>query len=409
MSARGVAPFLRREWLFCLLLLLLPLLTVLAPGPIPATIRQLPALLETETLILLAGLLVLTRGIEASGYLVAAGRWLIARVRTERGLALLLVTFSAILSMVVTNDVALFIVVPLTLAMRGLATLPLGRLVIFEALAVNAGSALSPIGNPQNLYLWQRSGADFSAFIAAMAPMVLPLLAVLLVTTAAVFAARPVAIPATEPATASRPALLAAALGLYPLFIAMADTGVGAFALAGILLLFAWRWRDVMRGVDWLLLGVFTLMFLDLGLLADMPVLALPAQQAANSPTGTFLAGITLSQVVSNVPAAIFLSSITESGITESSIAGSTLAEPGIGALWPSLCPIALPGCSWVPLAWGVTAGGFGLAIGSLANLIALRLAGIQRLWVAFHVWSIGALAVATALGWLMLDAMAPG
>ncbi|MFM8354385.1 MAG: hypothetical protein ACKOBM_05720, partial [Gammaproteobacteria bacterium] len=186
-------------------------------------------------------------------------------------------------------------------------------------------------------------------------------------------------------------------------------TGVGVFALAGILLLFAWRWRDVLRGVDWLLLGVFTLMFLDLGLLAGLPVLALPAQQAADSPTGTLLAGVALSQVVSNVPAAIFLSSITESGITESSIAGSTLAEPGIGALWPSLCPIALPGCSWVPLAWGVTAGGFGLAIGSLANLIALRLAGIQRLWVAFHVWSLAALAVATVLGWLMLDAMAPG
>jgi hypothetical protein len=63
---RGLLSFLRREWLFCLLLALLPLLTVLAPRPTSATIRHLPELLlHTDTLLLLAGLLVLTRGIEA--------------------------------------------------------------------------------------------------------------------------------------------------------------------------------------------------------------------------------------------------------------------------------------------------------------------------------------------------------
>jgi Na+/H+ antiporter NhaD/arsenite permease-like protein len=35
--------------------------------------------------------------------------------------------------------------------------------VVLEALAVNAGSALTPIGNPQNLYLWHRTGESFAA------------------------------------------------------------------------------------------------------------------------------------------------------------------------------------------------------------------------------------------------------
>jgi Na+/H+ antiporter NhaD/arsenite permease-like protein len=35
------------------------------------------------------------------------------------------------------------------------------RLIIFEALAVNAGSLLTPIGNPQNILLWGRSGLSF--------------------------------------------------------------------------------------------------------------------------------------------------------------------------------------------------------------------------------------------------------
>ncbi len=386
---RGLLSFLRREWLFCLLLALLPLLTVLAPGPTSDTIRHLPELLHTETLLLLAGLLVLTRGIESSGYLAAAGAWLVARVPTQRALALLLVAFSAVLSMAVTNDVALFIVVPLTLALRDLAPLPLGRLVIFEALAVNAGSALSPIGNPQNLYLWQRSGAEFTTFLTAMAPLVVPLLLVLLLITAAVFPGQRVAIRPAASAAPTRPRLLAAALGLYPLFIPLADRGFGVIALLAILLLFILCWRDVLRGVDWLLLGVFALMFLDLGLLAGLPGWAEPAAQASASPLGAFFAGIGLSQAISNVPAAIFL---------------ATATEP-----WPAACAAAHGTCVWVPLAWGVTVGGFGLALGSLANLIALRLAGLPHLWVAFHAWSLAALAVATAIGWLMLDAVAPG
>lgn len=381
--------FLRREWLFCLLLALLPLLTILAPGPTSATIRHLPELLHTDTLILLTGLLVLTRGIESSGYLAAAGVWLVARVQTQRALALLLVAFSAVLSMVVTNDVALFIVVPLTLALRDLAPLPLSRLVIFEALAVNAGSALTPIGNPQNLFLWQRSGADFTTFIAAMAPLVVPLVLVLVLTTAIAFPGDRVALQPAASAAPQRARLFAVALGLYPLFILLADSGYGAIALFGVLLIFLARWRDVLRGVDWLLLGVFALMFLDLGLLAGMPGWAEPAAQAAASPLDAFFAGIALSQTVSNVPAAIFL---------------ATATEP-----WPAACAAAHGTCVWVPLAWGVTVGGFGLVIGSLANLIALRLAGLAHLWVAFHAWSLAALAVATAIGWLMLDAVAPG
>ena len=57
----------------------------------------------------------------------------------------------------------------------------MGRLIIFQALAVNAGSLLTPIGNPQNILLWSRSGLSFLGFIGQMAPfgaaMMLSLLA----------------------------------------------------------------------------------------------------------------------------------------------------------------------------------------------------------------------------------------
>ncbi len=60
---------------------------------------------------------------------------------------------------------ALFIVVPLTLTLKKWCAIPVNRLIIFEALAVNAGSLLTPIGNPQNILLWGRSGLSFVGFI----------------------------------------------------------------------------------------------------------------------------------------------------------------------------------------------------------------------------------------------------
>ncbi|MCL5042001.1 MAG: SLC13 family permease [Gammaproteobacteria bacterium] len=152
--------------------------------------RQLPALVDWHTIAILAGLMVLSRGLEDSGALVRSGYWLLGRMHSERQLALAMVLFAALLSAVITNDVALFIVVPLTLSLGRLASLPVGRMIIFQALAVNAGSAVSPVGNPQNLYLWQRSGDSFVAFMAQMLPIASWMLVGLLLMTALAFSAR---------------------------------------------------------------------------------------------------------------------------------------------------------------------------------------------------------------------------
>ena len=57
----------------------------------------------------------------------------------------------------------------------------------------------------------------------------------------------------------------------------------------------------------------------------------------------------------------------------------------------------------WRLIAYGVNVGGFGWMVGSLANLIALRLSGDRRAWLSFHAYSIPALAVAAALGYVLL------
>lgn len=139
------------------------------------------AAIDWHTIITLTGLMMLTKGIELSGYFDVLGRRMVKRFSSERQLSLFMVGAAALLSTFLTNDVALFIIVPLTITLKKLCAIPVTRLIIFEALAVNAGSLLTPIGNPQNILLWGRSGLSFAAFTWQMAPLAGALVASLLV------------------------------------------------------------------------------------------------------------------------------------------------------------------------------------------------------------------------------------
>ena len=57
----------------------------------------------------------------------------------------------------------------------------------------------------------------------------------------------------------------------------------------------------------------------------------------------------------------------------------------------------------WRALAWGASVGGFGIAVGSMANLVALRLAREPGIWLEFHRWSVPMFVAAVAVGWLLL------
>ncbi len=373
LSARGAARLLGQrvieDRLLLVLLAALPPLLLLMPQHVPA----IPELVHWKTIAALAGLMVLSRGLEDSGYLYSAGQWLLTRVHGERRLAAVLVLFSSALAAVVTNDVALFIVVPLTLGLRTLAELPLGRLVVFEALAVNAGSTLSPVGNPQNLYLWQQAGVSFLEFTAAMAPLGLLLTGLLLLLIPLAFPARRLFVAEAFHGPSRNRRMLWCSLLLYPVFLLAVDLGHAIPAAGLIVIGFLLVFPRVVAGVDWFLLLVFVLMFINLGLVARHALVLEGAGMIDLLPAGMYTAGALVSQGISNVPAAIFLQGLSE---------------------------------QWQPLAWGVSVGGFGLAIGSMANLIALRLGRMPGLWKEFHLWSVPLFLVSWLAGLLLLSAM---
>ena len=360
---------LKRDRLFWVLLLVLAALTLARPD----RLAGYPSLVDWPTMAALTALLALTQAVESSGALSRLGRWLVARLSTERVAAMGLVTASALLSTLLTNDVALFVIVPLTLGLCRISSLPATKLIVFEALAVNAGSALTPIGNPQNLFLWQLSQVSFAEFTWHMTPLVAVLFTLLLGLTALVFRRTPLNVTAPDLAPALDRPLLGVALALYGPFLWATDRGDAAWGCAvvvGVLLLMRPR---VLARVDWGLLLVFALMFIDLRLIAGLDAVrgAMRSLGLAD-PQKLYAVGIAASQLISNVPATIALAEYSR---------------------------------DWRVMAYAVNVGGFGVVVGSLANLIALRMAADARAWLSFHLYAVPCLLVAGAVGYGLLFA----
>jgi Na+/H+ antiporter NhaD/arsenite permease-like protein len=355
---------LRRDHLLQALLLLTLALAILDPRAPAEYLRWL----DPRTLAGLCGLLILTQGVQASGHVQRCALHLVARLHDVRALAFVLVLLAAALATVLTNDVALFLIVPLTLAIDRIARIPRQRLVIFEALAVNAGSTFSPIGNPQNLLLWQHSGLGFFRYVAALAPTGAMLLAVLLIACGLGFPSTPLRLEESRVDHARHrdsPLLIGSVLLLAGMVFAL-QWGFAIPAALIVIAIGALFFRGVLAGVDWLLLVTFAAMFVGLGHLAALPVVqAHVGALAWHDPRVTYIGGIVLSQAISNVPAAVALQHYA-----------------------PELTLLAA----------AVNVGGSGLMIGSLANLIALRLDGSRGIGWRFHAWSVPYLVITAVL-----------
>lgn len=368
-AMRHIAQRIARDRLLLVLLALVLVLALVDPSPL----RDYLHWLDLPTLAGLCGLLILTEGVRASGHVQRFALHLVARLHDVRKLAFVLVLLSAALATVLTNDVALFLLVPLTLAIGRIAQIPHQRLVIFEALAVNAGSTFSPIGNPQNLLLWQHSGLGFFDYVAVLAPAGTILLGVLLVTCRFAFPATPLRLDEdrVEPAPRRDTPLLIGSVALLAAMVAALQLGHAVSAALIVLAIGLAGFRRVLAGVDWPLLLTFAAMFVGLAHLAALPfVQSHLGALAWSEPHVVYVGGIVLSQLISNVPAAVLLQHYT-------------------GHL--------------TLLAAAVNLGGSGLVIGSLANLIALRLDGSRGIGWRFHAWSLPYLVVTALLGALLL------
>ena len=157
----------RRDVVLTVSLVLAVLSCLIAP-PSPAYVGYI----DFNTLIVLFCLMLLVEGLREENFLQYIAAKVLSRVGTMRGMAATLIFLCFFSSMFITNDVALITFVPFTLLL--LEQLGCRRaavpLLVLQTVAANLGSMATPVGNPQNLYLY----AAYELTAGEFFPVVLP-------------------------------------------------------------------------------------------------------------------------------------------------------------------------------------------------------------------------------------------
>lgn len=150
-----VKDFFKKETVCCIAFLL----AVVSMFFIPPSVNYF-SYIDFRVLALLFSLMAVVRGFSSIGVFTRLGTLLLHKVHSLRTLAALFVFLCFFFSMLITNDVALITFVPFTILVLSMADQrqALIPVIVLETIAANLGSMLTPLGNPQNLYLYTISG-----------------------------------------------------------------------------------------------------------------------------------------------------------------------------------------------------------------------------------------------------------
>ncbi|MBP3603073.1 MAG: anion permease [Lachnospiraceae bacterium] len=299
--------------------------------------------LDYKVLALLFCLMIIVAGLKEQGTFTYLGERLAGKVKNSRQMCLLLVLLCFFSSMFITNDVALLTFVPFAIELLYLAGLEdkCIKVVVLQTIAANLGSMFTPVGNPQNLYLYGVSGMGILEFLLFMLPLTVLSLGMLLVV---ILMEKPKAvvtgIQEEEVVPDKKKVLIYAALfviclltviRILPWQVSLAIVSVAIFIVD----------RKLFSKVDYCLLGTFVGFFIFVGNMQNIPAISEMLQRLLYGRE--LILSVLASQVISNVPAAMLLSGFTE---------------------------------NYREILYGVNIGGLGTLIASLASVISYKLYG---------------------------------
>ena len=326
--------------------------------------------IDWRVLCLLLCLMAVVAGFKSLGAFDWLTYQLLRRIKSGRVLGVSLVLLPFFCSMLVTNDVALIVFVPFTLALLdglgcGSVMVPV---IVLQTVAANLGSMATPVGNPQNLYLYAAYDLGAAEFFSVVLP--LTVVSALALTLAAL----PV-LPSKLPEQKMKEERISSAgkMGLYALLFGLClltvfrvvDYPVTTAIVVAALFLAD---RKLLKEIDFMLLLTFACFFVVSENLGRLEAVRAFLQGLLEG--STLLTAVGASQVISNVPAAVLLSAFTD---------------------------------EWRELLAGVNIGGLGTPIASLASLITMKLylrwpgAKVGRFLVVFTVVNLVGLALLLA------------
>ena len=266
--------------------------------------------IDFKVLILLFNLMVVVAAFKELKVLDSIAIGLLKKFNTYTSIYLALVFITFISSMIVTNDVALITFVPLSIVIARKANINVLKIVVFQTLAANLGSSFTPMGNPQNLFIYSFYNLSPIDFFKITLPIVI--LAVLFLVLL-VFKDKKMNLSLDLEDVKidnKRDVYLFGGLFLIILLSVFHVIDYKVTFLITIVMVLILN-KKLFSQVDYSLLITFIGFFIFVGNISTMDVVKNFMEGILNSPKSTFLASVLSSQVISNVPATMLLSGFT--------------------------------------------------------------------------------------------------
>jgi len=304
--------------------------------------------IDWRSLGILWSLMIITKGLSRNGFFEKIGHALLSKTKYIWQLVVVLVMLCFFSSMLITNDVALITFVPFAIMMLS----ECGRkdlmiiVIVLQTIAANLGSMLTPVGNPQNLYLYGLSGMSIGSFILLMLPLsaisfALLVISILLIkgkTERITEVEREIHMD--EKLKSLKKRRIPSYLILFFIALLVVARLLPFYALVAVVLLVVLIIEpNVLIKVDYCLLATFVGFFIFTGNMGNVSAVSDALSSIVDGRE--VIVGVVVSQVISNVPAALLLSDFT------GNLSG---------------------------LIVGVNVGGLGTLIASMASLISFKL-----------------------------------
>lgn len=306
--------------------------------------RQYIDYIDFRTLGILFSLMTVMAGLGRQGMFDRMGQALLSRTGGILQLVLVLVGLCFFGSMFITNDVALMTFVPFTFAVlsnlgkqiRHRIALPV---VCMQTIAANLGSMLTPIGNPQNLYLYSKSSMSIVQFVELMLPYTIVSLVLLAVWAVLLCRGQSKKLSALTVTGQKRGSIDRKIVLLYvTLFVIclLAVIHILPYGIVFAIVLICTFFVDriTLRRVDYSLLLTFVAFFIFIGNLGRVPAFSAWIQEIISGREVPV--AVLASQITSNVPAALLLSGFTHN--IEALVIGTNIG--GLGTLIASMASL---------------------------------------------------------------------
>lgn len=291
--------------------------------------------IDFKVLILLFNLMIVVAAFKELKVLDWIATYLLSKCKTSISLSFTLVFLTFFASMLVTNDVALITFIPLSLVLGKKSNLNTLNLIVFQTLAANVGSALTPMGNPQNLFIYSYFNMSPLEFFKVTFPLTI-LSSFFLMIALFMLKRKKLDVQLSKVEIKNIRHIIIWSILFAIILLSVFQVINYKLAFICVLITTLVIDKSLFKKIDYSLILTFIAFFIFIGNISNLDKVKTLMNTLLSDSSTTYFTSIIASQFISNVPATILLSPFTT--FKDSLLLGVNIG--GAGTLIASLASV---------------------------------------------------------------------